>query len=74
MLEFHEAVCDCKLRDLGFLGNPFTWVTFRSWGIKEILDRFLAMDSWKDLFPNFVVRHLDPYNSDHVPIDLSAKN
>ncbi|KAM1743525.1 hypothetical protein ACFX12_013409 [Malus domestica] len=74
MLEFLEAVCYCKLRDLGFLGNPFTWVTFRSGGIKERLDRFLATDSWKDLFPNFVVRHLDLYNSDHVSIDLSTKN
>lgn len=74
MLEFCEAVCDCKLQDLGFLGNLFTWVTSRSGGIKERLDHFLATDLWNDLFPNFVVCHLNPYNSNHVLIDLSIKN
>ncbi|KAB2633991.1 hypothetical protein D8674_036633 [Pyrus ussuriensis x Pyrus communis] len=73
LLEFREAVGDCSIRDLGFKGNPFTWMTSRSGGIKKRLDRFFANDSWKQLFPGLVVRHLDPLNSDHVSIALTTR-
>ncbi|KAM2175987.1 hypothetical protein EV1_035009 [Malus domestica] len=60
IMAFWNVVCDCHLHDLGFLGTLYTWITTRSWGIKEQLDRMIATDGWKDLFSNAKVTHLDP--------------
>lgn len=56
---------------LGFSRNQHTWVTTCSGGIKERLDYVLASLSWKNLFGNARVTHLDPSTSDHVPIIIS---
>ncbi|KAM1758693.1 hypothetical protein ACFX11_007796 [Malus domestica] len=50
ILAFRRAVSDCHLHDLGFVGTPFTWITIRSGGINEHLDRALANKRWKNLF------------------------
>ena len=68
ILEFRRVVYDCQLHDLGFTGNPFTWVTTRSGGVKERLDTVLATNGLKEMFNNARVTHLDPLKSDHVPI------
>ncbi|KAM1299330.1 hypothetical protein ACFX2F_026033 [Malus domestica] len=70
IMAFRNAVYDCHLHDLGFLGTPYTWITTRAGGIKERLDRMMATDGWKDLFSTAKVTHLDPSKSDHVPILL----
>ncbi|KAB2599375.1 hypothetical protein D8674_009646 [Pyrus ussuriensis x Pyrus communis] len=32
MFAFRETLADCKLMDLGYVGNPFTWKTTRGMG------------------------------------------
>ncbi|XP_070660430.1 uncharacterized protein [Malus domestica] len=44
---FRGAVEQCRLVDLGFTGNKFTWFTTRGGGIKVRLDRALVVqDGW----------------------------
>ncbi|KAM1087748.1 hypothetical protein ACFX15_012825 [Malus domestica] len=62
---------ECNLSVLSFTGVPFTWTTSRHGGIKEWLDRVLTIDTWKALYPNYYVIHLDPSKFDHTPIILS---
>lgn len=70
--DFHECLEDCKLLDLGYHGNPFTW--YRSWSngtqIFERLDRFLGNEAFCELFKDIVVTHLDWTKSDHRLIVL----
>lgn len=68
--EFREMVGNYNLRDLGFSGNQFTWLTTRLRGIRECLDRVLVTLDWKALFANATVFHLDPSKSDHILIIL----
>lgn len=42
ILKFQEAINNCNLKDLGYVGNPFTWITTWHGGIKEKLDRDFA--------------------------------
>uniref|UniRef100_A0A803MIJ2 Endonuclease/exonuclease/phosphatase domain-containing protein n=1 Tax=Chenopodium quinoa TaxID=63459 RepID=A0A803MIJ2_CHEQI len=67
---FREAIDMCGLRDLGFSGNIFTWQrgTTSDAMVRERLDRFLAEDTWCNIFPNFIVSHLPMQNSGHAPI------
>ncbi|XP_074336841.1 uncharacterized protein LOC141674013 [Apium graveolens] len=61
---FKDAVCDCRLLDLGFVGNPFTWEKSRGtalW-VQERLDRGLVTQEWKTIFPSAEVR-LKQYRS-----------
>lgn len=71
-MAFQNALSDCHLHDLGFSGTPYTWITTRSGGIKERLDKMLMTYRWKDLFSNAKVSHLHPSRSDHVPILLEV--
>ncbi|KAB2619858.1 hypothetical protein D8674_037424 [Pyrus ussuriensis x Pyrus communis] len=50
---FRNALANCELQDLGFVGNKFTWVMTRNGGIKVRLDEGLATQKWIDLFPGF---------------------
>lgn len=58
--------------DLGFNGHMFTWRNNRLGlaHIRQRLDRAVANDSWKILFPNAGITHLPISNSDHAPIIL----
>ena len=42
MQAFQEAIDDCCLHDMGFIGDPFTW---RRGRIRERLDRGLVNDA-----------------------------
>ncbi|CAL1368789.1 unnamed protein product [Linum trigynum] len=70
MNHFGDCLTDIGLQDLGFHGYPYTWENRRHTNgfIEERLDRFVANDSWRDLFPNNYVQHWDRANSDHRPI------
>ncbi|KAK9756268.1 hypothetical protein RND81_01G085400 [Saponaria officinalis] len=72
---FRSTIDDCCLRDLGHDGDPFTWQRGKSEAniILERLDRFLATDSWVELFPNFRVTHFPRTNSDHSLISLNTE-
>ncbi|KAL8125037.1 hypothetical protein AgCh_012638 [Apium graveolens] len=69
---FHATISDCGLQDLGFTGCQYTWERFRgtpAW-IQERLDRGLANQQWRQLFPNAVIQVLEVSTSDHLPLLL----
>ncbi|XP_074352795.1 uncharacterized protein LOC141691947 [Apium graveolens] len=73
MQGFSETIFECGLMDLGFEGEEFTWEKFRGtedW-VQERLDRGLANQGWKELFPDVVVKVGEVSTSDHIPIFLS---
>lgn len=68
MRHFREALRDCQLHDLGYVGSPFTFSN-RRMGIMETkarLDRALAFEHWMVNFPNFQVRNIATVSSDHM--------
>jgi hypothetical protein len=65
MQAFRDAIDDCNLTDMGYIGDKFTW---QRGNIRERLDRALANEAWSDKFPDACLHHLDYYRSDHRPI------
>lgn len=67
MRHFGEALEECCLTDLGFLGPPFTWRKNHGGegNVEEMLDHFLGTDAWRSLFPHYEVNHLDYCSCDH---------
>lgn len=61
--------------DLGFCGPKFTWERGSNPGsiIRERLDRYLCMASWRDLYGMATVRVLARFSSDRSPILLSTE-
>ncbi|XP_040245505.2 uncharacterized protein [Aegilops tauschii subsp. strangulata] len=60
MEAFRGALDDCALTDLGFRGVPFTYDNKRA-GRKNVrvrLDRVVANDVWRDIFPDASVEHI----------------
>jgi hypothetical protein len=55
---FHDALKDCNLEDMGYVGDLFTW---RRGSMRERLDRGVVNNSWNDLFPNasLIMKQLD---------------
>lgn len=54
-----ETLNECRLKDLGFEGEKYTWEKSRghaNW-TQERLDRGVANQGWCELFPNAVVQH-----------------
>ncbi|XP_050221576.1 uncharacterized protein LOC126671815 isoform X1 [Mercurialis annua] len=72
---FRQALDECDISDLGFVGSSFTWSNMRSGeqNVQARLDRFLANDPWQEKYVNWQVNHLAKYRSDHCPILLSTK-
>ena len=70
MLKFREALDECGLFDLGFVGSKFTWYkTYPDGGIVwERLDRAVCTMEWFNLFPATKVKTLVCASSDHSPI------
>jgi hypothetical protein len=73
MWDFQQALEECELTDLGFLGLKFTWSNCREdiRFIKERLDRGLANQEWRDLFPEVVVVVELALGSDHLLVLVS---
>ncbi|KAL9671576.1 hypothetical protein QQ045_009146 [Rhodiola kirilowii] len=70
MRRFREAVEDCELSDLGYMGPDFTYLNKRI-GEAEMrarLDRAFATLDWRSMFPNALVKHLFSFSSDHLPL------
>ena len=67
MQNFREALDECGLMDLGYIGSPFTWSKhYRSRAsIWERLDRAVASHDWFIRFPGSRVHHVDNSTSDH---------
>ncbi|KAL2926793.1 Large terminase protein-like protein UL15b [Bienertia sinuspersici] len=72
---FCDALRECNLNDLGFIGHEYTWNNNRGGvnNIQERLDRFVATESWKSIYPCAYVSHLEQLRSDHLPILLNCK-
>jgi hypothetical protein len=71
MEQFRNTLEDCGLDDLGCEGDMFTWRNnhHKAAGyIKERLDRAVACNEWRGIFPLVRVINGDPRNSDHRPI------
>ncbi|XP_042990668.1 uncharacterized protein LOC122317666 [Carya illinoinensis] len=67
MVQFRNSLSFCKLYDLGFHGDKFTWSNNREGDqfTKERLDRACGNNFWIKLFANHTVSHLDCTQSDH---------
>ena len=68
---FKLALEDCDLSDLGFEGDCFTWRNhshIEDDYIRERLDRAVANDAWRGMFPGLRVINGDPRHSDHRPV------
>ncbi|XP_075633358.1 uncharacterized protein LOC142605806 [Castanea sativa] len=67
MTNFCDAVNDCHLRDLGYVGHNFTWShKFGNRGsIRERFNRALVSTSWAPCFPSYQVYHLANSSSNH---------
>lgn len=68
---FRNVLEDCKLEDLGFVGDAFTWRNHHhnvEGYIRERLDRAVANEEWRYLFPLVRVINGDPHHSDHRPL------
>ena len=70
MQAFQEALSDCDLEDLGYVGDKFTW--FRG-GLKERLDRAVMNGGWMNMHPYAGLCNSDMGKSDHRPIMLDTE-
>ena len=75
MQKFREALDECGLFDLGFVGNKFTWFkTHPGDGVTwERLDRAVSIATWYNLFPATKVKTLVYVSSDHSPISILSE-
>lgn len=72
LMGFMETLNVCGLKDLGYVGEKYTWEKSRrrhNW-IQERLDRGMATDSWCNLFPMAEVQVIEVTTSDHLPLLL----
>ena len=69
---FRQALDECALMDLGFVGPKFTWNNGRAGEdhVRERIDRGICNKEWRDLFPMVRVHHLTSSVSDHRPLLL----
>jgi hypothetical protein len=72
MEAFQKTLEECELTDLGFYGPKYTWRNCREGEdfIKERLDRGMANQAWRDIFPSAEVQVEAAIWSDHSPIFL----
>jgi hypothetical protein len=69
MEAFREALEDCQLSDLGFIGSKFTWYNNREdeYFTKAWLDRVVTNPDWCEKFGETYVFVLAARSSDHCP-------
>ncbi|XP_042065465.1 uncharacterized protein LOC121808976 [Salvia splendens] len=65
MVDFAEAIEDCRVLDPGFDGSEFTWAKN---GLFERLDRVLVREPWAQCFEATRVKNLPRVSSDHGPV------
>lgn len=75
MEAFQETLEVCQLEDLGFKGTWYTWEkgNLPETNIRERLDRGVANNRWRHIFPIGNIRHLPHSISDHCPLLLNTK-
>lgn len=76
MDEFWITLLQCRLVDLGYHGNMFTWEN--GWPsdafVQERLDRACTIIDWMDIFPHWCITHLQVSYSNHVSLLLMTHN
>ncbi|KAL6228109.1 hypothetical protein ACLB2K_002063 [Fragaria x ananassa] len=71
---FVDVLEECSLTSLHSYGPAFTWKGVRhGFEVKERLDRFVTNLSGRHRFPKSRVIHLNPNESDHLPILLEIR-
>jgi hypothetical protein len=75
MAAFRDVLELCGLVDLGFSGVPFTYDNKRSGAanVKVRLDRAVASNDWRNLFPYNSVQHLVTPCSDHLALLIKGE-
>lgn len=70
MERFRNAIEDCNLGDLGYIGSKYTWCNGRGPRefIKERLDMGLATQEWCNNFLEVVLEVLAARSADHKPL------
>lgn len=76
MGQFKEALKDCNLGDLGYIGSKYMWNNGRQDDgfIKERLDRAIANIGWCNYFKKIEVKVLAARTLDRKPLLLSFTN
>jgi hypothetical protein len=69
MRAFRDALADCDLEDIGYIGDPFTWRRER---IRARLDKAVATGDRITMHPGAILQHLQWTKSDHRPILLDT--
>ncbi|KAA3481364.1 reverse transcriptase [Gossypium australe] len=74
MEAFRNALEDCRLIDVGYSGNWFTWErgNLPETNIRERLDRGVANVNWMSMFLEANIQHLVHSTSDHYPLLIST--
>ena len=72
---FRECLSNCRLFDLGFVGQRFTWCNGRIREQRTLvrLDRMVANKEWLNLFPEVKVVHRSMVAYDHCLLSLSLR-
>lgn len=72
MQGFRDVIDEVGFKDLGYVGDRFTWAKHYPDGkvIWERLDRALGNGDWTGMFLDFKVIHLGCVMSDHKPIQI----
>ncbi|XP_042027197.1 uncharacterized protein LOC121774374 [Salvia splendens] len=65
MVDFEEAIEDCRVLDPGFDGSDFTWAKN---GLFERLNRILVNEPWAQFFEATRVTNLPRLSSDNDPV------
>lgn len=75
MDEFRNVLIAWDLKDLDYMGSPFTWCNRREGANKiyEILNIGIANSEQRLMFLNSSVSHGTIESSDHFPIHLTSK-
>ncbi|KAL0433212.1 UNVERIFIED_CONTAM: hypothetical protein Slati_2655500 [Sesamum latifolium] len=75
--DFCRCLEDCGFKDMGCIGDIFTWCNAREapYTVRERLDRACCSSKWASLFPNAQVFHETMSSSDHslIWIDQNRK-
>ena len=72
---FQSTLEDCRLLDLGYQGQKFTWNNGRAGNdfVKERLDRVVANEEWCEIFPKVDICVEEEMSSVHCPIYVTLQ-
>ena len=76
MRVFRECLDSCGLTDLGFVGQRFTWCNEWLGDQRTLirLDRMVANEEWRELFPEAKVYHVSMSASNHCLLVLFLRH